>query len=406
MLGVPGSNSDGEQTLYPEMLFNITRFRRPISFSHLIWLLWIPFGFCLMVIRILLLLLSSAILFRLSALLHFEDQFFRIFALFMGFVIKVDDPTGLMRNHTCPVIVANHTSEFDSVAIRVLFGNRMSIIAPKFYKKSMLTRSFVHLLNPLYTEIKKERRYILQQKIKKHVNELGDEKPLILFPEGCLSNGKHCLLQYQKFCFSLEKKVLVLALRFNNPFHKVLNLDHLTASVLSNILWMFSCPYNVIEAHPIEEAAIEEGETPIDFAARCQEVTARHLGLDPSMLSKKDKYKLVKKYFAIRNVKYDSDALGFKFGLGLQSYDNAIDKHSRRVHRREARRERRAERRRERRERGENSEPRVRRRRVPRTPRTPRRPMRRRAVSTVKRGFRFVGHGVAGTLLRSKNKQE
>eukprot|EP00792_Barthelona_sp_PAP020_P012010 TRINITY_DN635_c0_g1_i1.p1 TRINITY_DN635_c0_g1~~TRINITY_DN635_c0_g1_i1.p1 ORF type:complete len:389 (+),score=83.29 TRINITY_DN635_c0_g1_i1:31-1167(+) len=321
---LPGLSAEFEEEFYPETLFCIARMRRPMSYRHLLFFIYLIFvGLPLLIFRLIVILFSEFIFLNIFKKLGLEDIFFKAYSNLLGIKYNLINPEQLY-GHDSRIIVSNHCSEFDALLLRALLGSRMSIIAPRFYSKHILTKRLLEYLNPIFTEPKKEKKGHLHKILQDYVKD-SNNPPLVLFPEGGLTNGRVGLMKYQKFTFSLGQKVLPLALRLRSPFRKVINLDHLTTPVTHNFFWLLAQPYLTYDVSVLEETEIQDDETELQFADRVQESTARKLGILATDIQVKHKYGLVRKYVTIKEQEDPFDSLGWRFGLGLINYDTAVD---------------------------------------------------------------------------------
>lgn len=116
--------------------------------------------------------------------------------------------------------------------------------------------------------------------------------PILVFPEGCLTNGT-ALLAYYKHMFSLNVPVTPLAIVIKKPYFGVA-LDTLCCPTWHNLLWVLAMPFHIWTMNVLEPMTIEDGETAEQFAARVQRRTAQFLGVPTTPYFKTDKYRLSK----------------------------------------------------------------------------------------------------------------
>lgn len=236
-------DAQSERQLAPfAAMFQLERLKSPLRLAHLALALYAPLGVLLLLLRALLVFLVALVL---PALLT-EAQLDRmgvhaLFAALSGTVVRVQDAHLLEKSD---IVVANHISEFDALALLRAIGPGY-ILGYDFYKKMLffrLLRGKSGLVFVPYAsrnqggaEGRDQVREIIMDKLAK-----GD-KPLMAFPEvsnqsavvgtdeaahecahleqGGLTNGQVGLLQYHKFLFSLGKTVQPLAIQASDgPF--------------------------------------------------------------------------------------------------------------------------------------------------------------------------------------------
>ncbi|KAL0205262.1 hypothetical protein P9112_000569 [Eukaryota sp. TZLM1-RC] len=317
-----GAHTDAfEISLFPESLFYHTRFRRPLSYKHLIFLFYFPFGAALCLFRVLFILLSTVLLFDLSRLLRLEHQFFCFWCFVLGVRVSIKNKE-LLNDDPFKIIVANHICEADALALALAFDQKLSLIVPKFYSKFVLSRKFVtSYFNPLYIQPKCS-RHILHDAVHEHLAS-NSTSPIALFPEGALTNGKVSLLSFNKFMFSLNVPIKPVGIKVQNAFHSVINTDHLTSPVSINILWLLVLPFVQWELTILPTQEAEEGEDSFGFSKRVQKLVARAVDLDSSDFHVKQKYAMVYKALKLRDMSFvpskqnvsKVERFGFAFGL-------------------------------------------------------------------------------------------
>ncbi|KAL4150615.1 hypothetical protein PRNP1_010017 [Phytophthora ramorum] len=282
-----------EQQLLPfESMFQFERVKSPVSFGHLFLLLYTPFGVLLLVLRGFCCFLVALVLPRVFT----EEQIDRmhlakIFVWITGTrVVLVDDHLFAKGDDRAEIIVANHVSEFDAVAMLAI--TPAYILGYDFYKKMLFFKLLGDKAGLVYVPYVSRQqgngagRDAVRQIIVDRL-ERGN-KPLAAFPEGGLTNGRKGLLQYHKFLFSLEKTVQPLAIRASDgPFP--VNINDETSTFLANVLWYLFVPWHTytVQFLPCTKAAL--GEDPLAVAQRVMKSTAEALQQQASPFMYRDK---------------------------------------------------------------------------------------------------------------------
>jgi len=126
------------------------------------------------------------------------------------------------------IVVSNHRSEFDILALRSLF--KCAAVSPLYYKTFALCKRMIREINPIYVDY--TQREGVRASINDHLSGPLKDIPILVFPEGALTNGEQALLLYHKFLFSVDQPIQPLANHVSGPFHNVVNV-HVRPHVLT-----------------------------------------------------------------------------------------------------------------------------------------------------------------------------
>ncbi|KAE9029170.1 hypothetical protein PR003_g12293 [Phytophthora rubi] len=282
-----------EQQLLPfESMFQFERIKRPLGVGHLLLLLYTPFGLVLLLLRGICCFLVALILPRVCS----EDQIdrwrlARVFVWLTGTRVRLEDEHLFEKGEDrAEIIVSNHISEFDAVAM--LGITPAYILGYDFYKKMLFFKLLGDKAGLVYVPYVSRQqgngagRDAVRQIIVERLAR--GNKPLAAFPEGGLTNGRKGLLQYHKFLFSLEKTVQPLAIRASDgPFP--VNINDETSTFLANVLWYLFVPWHTytVQFLPCTKAA--PGEDPLVVAQRVMKATADALEQQASPFMYRDK---------------------------------------------------------------------------------------------------------------------
>jgi ABC-type multidrug transport system ATPase subunit/1-acyl-sn-glycerol-3-phosphate acyltransferase len=293
------------------------------AFNWLCLLLWLPFGVILALVRMVMSLLVLVLLLVVPACAsrdshsnkgcstqHLALGMFRL--MFMR--VSVSNPPD-SKVGDAKILVSNHISEWDFVALASCFSVRV-VAMDHLQHVPIVGRLLTKANNPVYiTQMgnaqsamasadqcssedvaahKEEQRQKVKSAVEKAVSE-QDQPSLLIFPEGVLTNGRHTVLQYQKFVFSLGAAVQPVAIRREPGCWLPMHADTLKASALTNVLWPYFLPRAHYRIEVLPQMAPTEGESDIDFAARVQQATANALGLTASQFGNRDKNQWVKR---------------------------------------------------------------------------------------------------------------
>ncbi|KAG3078645.1 hypothetical protein PI124_g15923 [Phytophthora idaei] len=284
--------STAKQLLPFESMFQFERIKRPLSVGHLFLLLYTPFGLVLLLIRGICCFLVALIVPRVFS----EEQMdrlhvARLFVWLTGTRVRlVDDHLFEKGENRAEIIVSNHISEFDAVAM--LSITPAYILGYDFYKNMLFFKLLGDKAGLVYVPYASRQqgnsagRDTVRQII---IERLGrGNKPLAAFPEGGLTNGKKGLLQYHKFLFSLDKTVQPLAIQASDgPFP--VNINDETSTFMANVLWYLFVPWHTYTVQVLPRTKAEQGEDPLIFAQRVMKMTADALEQQASPLMYRDK---------------------------------------------------------------------------------------------------------------------
>lgn len=296
-------------------LFYVTRLGRPFDWRTVVFVLYVfPWGVITFCYRLIFLLVNelfiAPLVIRMSR--RIQELYLRFYVFSFLMFVRV---TGWENwDPNASVIVSNHVSEMDGIACRTALGP-LAIIVPPYYRNLIFCRAIIKELHPLYLDPKNPRA--IRDKIQKHLASqrlVADPKkrlPILCFPEGALTSGKG-LLMYYRYMFSLGETVQPIALTVWRPLP--IHLDTLCTPIFHNVIWFFLVPFQRWRLHILPAQRIEEGESPEQFAARVQALTAKHLGIFTTNYSKSDKYVLVSKYNPVLRRRYRNKALIKKIG--------------------------------------------------------------------------------------------
>ncbi|RLN88903.1 hypothetical protein BBJ28_00002216 [Nothophytophthora sp. Chile5] len=282
-----------EQQLQPfQSMFQFERLKRPLGLGHVALLLYAPFGIVLLVLRIAGIFVLALVVPRLFS----EEQIDRL-GLARAFVWLTGTRVHLIDEHlfakgtdAAQIIVANHISEFDAMAMIAI--TPAYILGYDFYKKMLLFRLLGDKAGLVYVPYTSRQqgggagrdavREIIIERLAR-----GD-KPLAAFPEGGLTNGRKGLLQYHKFLFSLGKTMQPLAIQATDgPFP--VNINDETSTFLANVLWYCFVPWHTYTVRFLPRTQAAPGEDPLVFAQRVMKATAEALQQQASPFLYRDK---------------------------------------------------------------------------------------------------------------------
>ena len=209
-------------------MLHTQRLHRPIHFGHVALLLYAPIGLLLLCLRLLLLAIFFTCLLYLKDAATISRAFMRL-SVPMGLFVTLLDPNRHWEASP-PIIVCNHVSELDAIALQVL--GPFETLGYDFFKSSRVFRRLAAAYGYIYvphasrtqgnTSGRDALRTLLTDKVR------AGRRPILCFPEvlsnlenccendameqGGMTNGVAGLLQYHTFLFSLGVRIQPIAL--------------------------------------------------------------------------------------------------------------------------------------------------------------------------------------------------
>ncbi|KYQ93191.1 hypothetical protein DLAC_05829 [Tieghemostelium lacteum] len=269
-------------------LFNYGRWKRPFGLKHFLFCLYLPIGLVLWPLRLgifALMFLSMLILPRSLAV-----KMRGLANIPMGIRTKIfgkENIPSRKNPNSARIIVCNHLSDFDPYPICSLIPDFHTLVAAHIRKVPVVGKVY-EKFSTIYVDPSnkgKARDDVLESLSK-------TDKPLLIYPEGGLTNGKKGIMMFHKFVFGLGHSVTPVAMRINNPWP--VEVDYLGSSWFKNFFWWMLVPYHNFELTFLSKQTIQPGESDSDFAMRIQTIIANHLNIEATTLT----YSQKKEFFS------------------------------------------------------------------------------------------------------------
>jgi len=187
------------------------------------------------------------------------------------------------------IIAGNHLTDWDAML--------MWLVMPRFHTLTAAHLKVIPIVGKVYAKLNSifvsptpEGR----AEVKARVNDIikNDRHPILIFPEGGLTNGKVGTMMYHRFVFSLDVAIVPLAITLKNPWP--VEIDYLGSTWFRNFVWFLLVPFHVFEYHYLPVQKRNEGETAEEFALRVQQLTCDYLRIQPTQHSYGQKKELGK----------------------------------------------------------------------------------------------------------------
>ncbi|GAM18426.1 hypothetical protein SAMD00019534_016010, partial [Acytostelium subglobosum LB1] len=281
---VEGTNT----TVQLRDLFNAGRWKKPFTFKHFLFALYLPFGLALWPVRLMFNVLVFSFLLVIPKRLRFLTP--PLIALSMGVITRVRGRHNLpSRNNPNAgrIIVCNHLSDFDPYPIYMMLDYFHVLVAAHIANVPIIGNVY-RKMDAIYVDQAnrdKARLDVMEALSKTNI-------PLLIYPEGGLTSGKTGLMMFQKFVFGLGHGVTPISMRLTSPWP--INVDYLGSNWFKNFFWWIMVPFHIFELNVLPTEFIKDGETDMDFAKRVQSIIAKDLRIEATSHPYAQKRELVK----------------------------------------------------------------------------------------------------------------
>lgn len=179
------------------------------------------------------------------------------------------------RDETARVLVANHVSVLDHLAIDMLTPCLLpsvwdipSVIRWCFgYVDLGATRGRDHLVNGFQA---------------KQLLAKETEMPLLAFPEGIITSGEKALIKFNTWCFDVSPVVQPVSIRVWRPYPWKVSVSVLGATWWSDLFYFFALPFTVISVEYLPKMEKRDTESLEEFTSRVAETLAGTLKISVS----------------------------------------------------------------------------------------------------------------------------
>ncbi|XP_066575802.1 lipid droplet-regulating VLDL assembly factor AUP1 isoform X2 [Amia ocellicauda] len=246
----------------------------------LLFLLYVPVGLCLMLLRIFI----GVHVFLVSCAL--PDSLVRRFIVrvmcsVLGMYVKQDNPR--QRDKNVKLYICNHVTQFDHNIINLLTScnTPMAEGLPGFV---CWARGFMELGMM-------SGRSEMAESLRQYCSTEGN-LPLLLFPEEETTNGRVGLLKFSTWPFTVSDSVQPVALIAKRPF---IPLNTEESSWITELLWTFFIPFTVYQVRWLPTVSRQDGDSSQEFASKVQELLAMKLGVVSTQITRADKIEHIKR---------------------------------------------------------------------------------------------------------------
>ena len=275
--------------------------------------LYAPLGACLVLVRVVALLLAAmlCVLFGSVSSEAAVTMVLRLLSLALGFRVRVrNDAEHAIRS--AHVIVANHVSQFDGLPIRMVVPCATLVretytqggASGRWWARTLTRLVVVPIVSAAFSPIAVPTpgsdadateaagaRARVRAAMRSHgasARRQNGKRPLLVFPEGSLTNGRAGLMRFSRSSFSLGAPVTPLAMRVSTWLP--LETDTIWSPLGANVLWTLFQPWHVYDLTvlpPVQPARTDEGAAVV--AAQVAGRIAAELGIESTQWTTRDK---------------------------------------------------------------------------------------------------------------------
>jgi 1-acyl-sn-glycerol-3-phosphate acyltransferase len=280
------AEAKGKVTLWD--LFNHGRIREKAPlWAKFLFVLYLPLGLLVLVTRLVMFLLVCVSVLLLPRAVG-DLINIPLLRLVCGLVVRHNYKGKPLANE--PYLIAgNHVSDFDTFAMWMVMP-RFHTITGAHLKVIPIVGNVYSRLDAIFVAPTPESRGEVKAKIQELVKT--DPNPILIFPEGGLTNGKAGTMMYHRFVFSLDIAIVPAAISMSDPwpvYH-----DYIGSTWAKNFFWFLFVPFHVFDITFLPSQKRNENETQEEFAVRVQKLTSSSLGIEATSFSYSDKKELAK----------------------------------------------------------------------------------------------------------------
>jgi len=267
---------EGHDDIKLEELFNHGRVKQDTSLLiKFLFLCYLPLGIVILATRLILFLVLSVSILVLPRSIG-DSINMPLMRIVCGLVVRHnnEDRNKPLLNEP-HIIAANHVADFDTFASWVVLPKFHTLTAAHL-KSIPFIGSVYARLNAIFVTPTPEGR----AEVKAKVNEIleSDPAPILIFPEGGLTNGRVGTMMYHRFVFSLDCSIIPMAVALKDPwpvYH-----DYLGSTWTRNFIWFLLVPFHIFEVTLLSPERRKVEETPEEFALRVQQITCDYLDIE------------------------------------------------------------------------------------------------------------------------------
>ena len=246
-------------------------------------ILYFPFGFLLLLVRLVIYivgLLTLSILPRTSA----RSYIFKGLCKVLGLAVIVDDKH---FDDNAKLFIANHVSILDRLAVNMV--KPCNTVTKNFQIKNMDVLSCWKDSDLQYCRELTDSELLAFQACVE-----TSSMPVLHFAEGATTNGKVGLLKFHPTAFSLNFIIQPVIVQVSLSSFITVSPSILGSNACTDMIWTFFVPHIYYELKVLPSMVKLPEESALDFSKRVQKTMAKAMGLVPTVYTSSDKFELVK----------------------------------------------------------------------------------------------------------------
>ncbi|GFG33730.1 hypothetical protein Cfor_05475, partial [Coptotermes formosanus] len=239
----------------------------PSGWKAVFLVLYSPFGLLLAGVRLLVALQALLVAALLPQLPAVKSFVLRSLCIVLGIVVKQENTE--VRDKNSRVLVANHVSPCDHIAVHLICGS----VTPSMWE---LPAPFSWALGMKEFGLRQGRSVVVAR-IRSHFEK--SNTPVLCFPEGSTTSGKVGLLKFLSWSFRLNDVVQPVAIKVWRPPFADVAASALATSIWADIFWFLFVPCTVFTLRYLPAVVRESDESEIQMGERVAKLLAAELGL-------------------------------------------------------------------------------------------------------------------------------
>lgn len=279
-------------------LLAYTRLKPGVGYGWMLLLaLYAPLGVLILAVRAVITVCAGLMLACLQHLLtpsaadRASTFILRAVSCLWGLWVRLHGNVETLR--AARLIAANHVTQVDGLPLR-LFTPLATLMRETYRSSSLITRIVTAAFAPIYVPTPRAHRDSeaqaglarVQQTVHAHLME-SSGKPVLVFPEGSITNGRSGLMRFHRFIFGLGVQVQPVAIRVWAPLP--LEADTVWDSLARNILFTLFQPFTRFEIVVLPPLTALDTEDATAFASRVARSISLELNLPATQWATKDK---------------------------------------------------------------------------------------------------------------------
>eukprot|EP00403_Amphidinium_massartii_P003497 CAMPEP_0178374632 /NCGR_PEP_ID=MMETSP0689_2-20121128/2476_1 /TAXON_ID=160604 /ORGANISM="Amphidinium massartii, Strain CS-259" /LENGTH=495 /DNA_ID=CAMNT_0019994607 /DNA_START=83 /DNA_END=1567 /DNA_ORIENTATION=+ len=177
------------------------------------------------------------------------------------------------------IVGAPHLTDFDMFFIFWAFGEILPAVADMQIYHAPLVSSLGIANQSIFVDVySKESKAACKRGIAKRASKEWTGAPLLIFPEGRITNGS-VLIQFKSGAFNPGEPVQPVLMRYPYTHYNPVGQSGANNGIICGVIRLLTQFYNSVEVELLDvyEPSAEEREDPILFARNVREVMARNL---------------------------------------------------------------------------------------------------------------------------------